>query len=298
MGAAYIIPFLQGPSVGYLPGQSDPRSIRVSKKHREVITANNCGAYFIRSSLADFSVATAVRCRTSRITGIGGFCVGPTGDTLLVVSEMQGRVHEIKAATGVRLRVLGEGLVRFPVVVACDATTVAIGSHADGHVCLLSYRDGSVLYALGVAPSWAHRLQFPECLTLLRDDAGIAIPDKAHSCVCLFTRAGQLRNCVRDERFARVTRVLEHPVDGGLLVMTNSRGLVVGWSDGSITDTPSVLCDIDGITEGETSEEFLVTRTGGVVQRVRCPVLRAYWLLGAVTLSVARGSVKRQKVVA
>ena len=300
MGATHIIPFADAGTLGHMTLGCNKGTLCASEKHQLLIGANGSLDTLLAYPMDRVTVGRHVGKR--RQFTFSGFCVGPSGDTLLVLNYYGQYVQECQVTTGVRRRTIGQGVVAFPTVVACNATVIAVGDFRTGHVTMFSYQDGGLLRGLGVSPTWQHRLTNPACVTLLRNGRDIVVPDGERGCLCVFTTTGALRTTVRDDcgnsSLIGVVGVVEHAADGSLMVLTSQHDTVFISADGVIQDTPDAIRDARNLV-ALSNDEFIVERANGRLDRVRCLALRAFWVVACVTLATSqrRGEedAKRQK---
>ena len=214
----------------------------VSLKHGLVIVAGFDDQLYLYS-LEDGSL---VRCVGRRGRGegqfslfLGGLCVSPDGDSVLVAESFNERVQEVRIADGSWVRFLGVGVLRSPEFVDADAAVVAV-SEGCGRVSLLSWHDGSVFAQVGSEGSAPGQLHCPRGLRLLADGTGVVVADSWNNRLSVFSLVGEFVRVVgsKDQGLKLPRDVLECSSDGGFVVMNDSgRDIVKVSAVGEVLET-------------------------------------------------------------
>ncbi len=199
---------------------NDGYGMCVSLKHGVIIVSENYTCLRLYS-LEDGSLVRTIGGKGSGRGQFsftcGGLCVSPDGDNVLVADSDSGRVQEVRIADGSWVRFVGEGVLRWPEFVDCNADVIVV-SEGFNRISVLSWADGSVRAQFGrVGPGW---LQNPRGIRLLADGSGLVVADTWHNRLCVFGLAGNLVRtvCSQERVFAKPYDVLECTPDGGFVV--------------------------------------------------------------------------------
>ncbi len=120
---------------------------------------------------------------------IGGLCVSPDGDSVLVAESYNDRVQEVRIADGVRVRFIGAGELREPQCVDCNADVIAVSENSCS-VCVLAWVGGGLLARFGSWGSGISQLQNPRGVRLLAERRGVVVADYANNRLCVFDLTG------------------------------------------------------------------------------------------------------------
>jgi hypothetical protein len=179
-------------------------------------------------SLADWSFVCSIGAR-GRGKGQfdfwrGGMCVSADGDSVLVTESGNNRVQQVRIVDGAWVRFVGEGVLRRPVHVDCNADVIAV-SELDWHrITVLSWADGSVRAQFGSEGSGPGQLNYPRGVRLLADGSGLVVADCFNDRLCVFTLSGEVMATVGSEEQGLNSPfdVLECASDGSFIVANGS----------------------------------------------------------------------------
>jgi tripartite motif-containing protein 71 len=168
----------------------------------------------------------------------GGLCVSPDGDSVLVAERHNHRVQEVRIVDGSWVRFVGEGVLRKPQYVDCNADVVAVSE--DCHcISVLSWADGSVRAQFGSVGSGSGQLSYPSGVRLLADGSGVVVADCHNHRLCVFALSGEFVAAVgsREQGLHVSLDVLECASDGSFIVANwGSHNLVKLSRDGAKVD--------------------------------------------------------------
>ncbi len=144
-------------------------------------------------SLTDGSLVRHIGCRGSGKeqfnANCGGLSVSPDGDSVLVAEYGNHRVQEVRVADGSWVRFVGEGLLRCPQYVDCNADVIVVSEHCD-RISVLSWRTGDLVSQFGSYGSGPDQLKFPSGVRLLRHNR-LVVADSWNDRLCMFTTNGE-----------------------------------------------------------------------------------------------------------
>jgi sugar lactone lactonase YvrE len=80
---------------------------------------------------------------------LGGLCVSPDGDSVLVAEYWNKRVQQVRIVDGSWVRFVGEGLLGEPEYVDCNADVIVVSEEGLHRISVLSWADGSVRAQFG-----------------------------------------------------------------------------------------------------------------------------------------------------
>jgi hypothetical protein len=200
----------------------------VAPKHGLVIVVDHKTMRLHMHSLADWSL---VRSIGSEGVGkgqfrfeYGGLCVSPDGDSVLVAEHYNNRVQQVRIVDGSWVRFMGEGVLRKPDFVDCNADVIAV-SEWSYHISVLSWADGSVRAQFGLEGS-GHSLVMCDslCVRLLADGSGLVVADCCNDRLCVFTLHGEFVRAVGGSEQG----LLHDPYDV-LECVSNNSFIVANW---------------------------------------------------------------------
>jgi hypothetical protein len=124
---------------------------------------------------------------------LGGLCVSPDGDSVLVAEDMYNRrVQEVRIMDGSWVRFIGIGVLKKPEYVDCNADVIAVSESSNHRISVLSWMDGSVRARFGSFGSGPGQLFSPRGVRLLADGSGVVVVDMNNHRLCVH---GQWRVC-------------------------------------------------------------------------------------------------------
>jgi hypothetical protein len=240
---------------------------------------------------------------------IGGLCLAPDGDGVLVAEKWNNRVQEVRISDGAWVRFVGVGVLAEPEYVDANADIVVVSEPNYDRVSALSWRDGSVLARFGGRGGDPGQLYCPSGIKLLADGGGLIVADSCNHRLCLFRTSGEFVRAVGSKRQGLHCPydVLECVSDGSLIVANtwdhqllklSSTGEVVGTygtADGEFDDPTTLAALPDG--------GLVVLETRGARAQVfRGFALRHAWISTCVLLATREWHVecdtaKRGRVV-
>jgi hypothetical protein len=221
--------------------------------------------------------------------GFGGLCVGPGGDSVLVAESGNDRVQEVRVVDGSWVRFLGEGVLREPQFVDCNADVIAVSENCH-RISVLSWADGSVRAQFGSYGSGPGRLYGPHGVRLLGDGSEVVVADQGNNRLCVFRLNGEFVQSLgsREQGLNGPIDVLECASDGSFIVANfGAANLVKVSTAGDALDTYDEEVRADGTFA--TPAALTMLPDGGLVvletQRVRVfrtLVLRHAWISACV----------------
>jgi hypothetical protein len=149
----------------------------------------------------------------------GGLCVSPDGDSVLVAECYNNRVQQVRIVDGSWVRFVGEGVLREPQYVDCNADVIAVSENCH-RISVLSWADGSVRAQLGSGGSGPGQLFYPCGVRLLADGSGVVVADCYNHRLCVFALRGEFVAAVGSEEqgLNNPYDVLECASDGSFIV--------------------------------------------------------------------------------
>jgi hypothetical protein len=170
---------------------------------------------------------------------LGGLCVSPDGDSVLVAERHNHRIQEVRIVDGSWVRFFGESVLRWPEFVDCNADVVAVSESTDDRISMLSWADGSVLARFGSKGSGPGRLRYPRGIRLLADGRGVVVVDSWNHRLCVFTLSGEFVAEVGNKE-----QGLHYPFDV-LKCAMDSSCIVTSWGSDNL-----VKLSRDGVSVG------------------------------------------------
>ena len=274
----------------------------VSPKHGVIVTSSRS------NTLSVYSAEDGSLLRSIGETGTGkgqfriicgGMCASPDGDSVLVADDNNHRVQEVRIVDGSWVRFVGgEGVLRLPMYVDCNATAIAVSETHD-RISVFSWRCGGLLTQFG-----PRHLQCPRGLRLLANDRDVVVADHGRHRLCVFRLSGECVQVIDNKRFGLgFPNDMLECVDSGDFIVTD---LVHNRLAKMSGDTAVVATFV------EQSEDFrpctlAALPDGGLVMRAIGGRLRAFkglqlrfgWLEACAVLALARhapASPKRRRV--
>jgi hypothetical protein len=199
---------------------------------------------------------------------LGGLCVSPDGDSVLVAEFHNDRVQQVRIVDGSWVRFVGEGVLEKPQCVDCNADVIAVSEWACHRITVLSWTDGSVRARFGSYGSGPGQLSWP-CARLLADGSGVVVADHFNHRLCVFTLSGEFVAAVGSgEHGLHFPRdVLDCASDGSFIVANEGNNLVKLSRHGVKLGVYGVTSSGDG--EFAHSPELAALPDGGMVIRDR-----------------------------
>jgi tripartite motif-containing protein 71 len=150
---------------------------------------------------------------------LGGLCVSPDGDNVLVAEYWNDRVQQMCIVDGSWVRFVGEGVLKEPQFVDCNADVIAVSEHCH-RISVLSWADGSLRAQFSSKGSGPGQLYYPSGLQLLADGSRVMVADCNNHQLCLFTVSGEFVAAVgsRTQGLHFPYDVLECASDGSFIV--------------------------------------------------------------------------------
>jgi hypothetical protein len=204
----------------------------------------------------------------------GGLCVSPDGDSVLVAEYGNKRVQQVRTADGSWVRFVGEGVLKEPQYVDCNADVIAV-SEACHRIGVFLWADGSMRAQFGSYGSGPGQLIWPTGVRLLADGSGLVVADSWNHRLCVFTLRGKFMAAVgsREQGLHYPYDVLECASDGGFIVENGRDSLVKlsrdgakSWAYGKEGGEITGLYGLAGLPDGE----ILLRDCDGV----RCSIFR------------------------
>ncbi len=267
----------------------------VSLKHGLVIVTDDGTMQLHVHSLDDGSLVRTIGSKGSGKGQFnfvcGGLCVSPDGDSVLVAEYYNDRVQEVNIMDSSWVRFVGEGVLRQPEFVDCNADVISVSE--DCHrLSVLSWLDGSLLAQFGSYGTG------PPGVRLLVDGSGLVVADRLNHRLCVFKLNGEFVQAM-----GREEQGLSCPQD----VLECNDGFIVAnyWAHNLMK--VSAAGEVVGVygTEGSGNGEFngpsalAALPDGGLVVR-ECAgerfqvfhglVLRVDWITACVLLARGGGA--------
>jgi DNA-binding beta-propeller fold protein YncE len=210
---------------------------------------------------------------------LGGLCVSPDGGSVVVAEYGNNRVQQVRIADGSWVRFVGEGVLKSPEFVDCNADVIAV-SESDWHrISVFSWADGSVRARFGGYGGGPSQLKHPRGVRLLADGSGLVVADYANHRLCVFTLSGEFVAAVgsREQGLHFPRDVLECVQDGSFIVANyGSDNLVKLSRDGAKVEVYGTYGIGDGEFNGPTA--LAAFSSGAILVRhcdgSRCSVIR------------------------
>jgi hypothetical protein len=165
----------------------------------------------------------------------GGLCVSSDGDNVLVAEKINNRVQEVRIVDGSWVRFVGEGMLKEPQFVDCNADHVAVSE--DCHrISVLSWADGSMLSQFGNEGSGPGQLSYPQGIRLSGDGSGLVVADCYNNRLCVFSLSGQFLAAIGSKKLGlnNPCDVLECASDSSFIVASyNGNNLIKVSRDGT-----------------------------------------------------------------
>ncbi len=155
----------------------------------------------------------------------GGLCVSPDGDSVLVAEYYNNRVQEVRIVDGSWVRFVGEGVLREPLYVDCNADVIAVSDGLSQHrISVLSWADGSVRAHISSEGRGPGQLKCPCGVRLLADGSGLVVADELNHRLCVFTLSGEFVAMMgsMEQGLFWPYDVLECASDGSFIVAAHS----------------------------------------------------------------------------
>ncbi len=200
----------------------------VAPKHGLVIVSEIPGISRGGSRLHMYSLADGSLVRTIGSEGsgrgqfkfvLGGLCVSPDGDSVLVAEHDNDRVQQVRIVDGSWVRFVGKGVLTEPGFVDCNAAVIAV-SEGCHRISVLSWADGSVRAQCGRYGRGPGQLDWPWGIRLLADGSGLVVADHGNNRLCVFALSGEFVAAVGSEKqgLKGPCDVLECASDGSFIV--------------------------------------------------------------------------------
>jgi hypothetical protein len=195
----------------------------VALKHGLVIVVDDSTMQLHMHSLADGSLVRSIGSKGSGKGqfdfNCGGLCLSPDGDSVQVAEGYNNRVQQVRIVDGSWVRFVGEGLLKQPLCVDCNADVIAV-SEACHRISVLSWADGSVRAQFGRIGIGRDQLHDPRGIRLLADGSGMFVADCYNHRLCVFTLRGEFVAVVggRQQGLNCPCDVLECASDGSFIV--------------------------------------------------------------------------------
>ena len=273
----------------------------VSLKHGLVIVSDDDTQQLRMYSLENGSLVRSVggegRGKGQFSFSVGGLCISPDGERVLVADYWNNRVQEVRVTDGSWVRFLGHGIVKWPEYLDCSADVLAVSETGDDRVSVLSYRDGGLLARCGFGDIDAGGLSGPRGLRLLAAGNGLVVADCRADRLCVFTLDGEFVKAINTEQSGTrfPTDVLECVEDGSFAVANCYSAHSYEYHIMRVSPTGEVLGTLcnPGYDRISQSTRMAALPDGGLVVReasrrrlfvFRGDGLRLAWVTACVTL--------------
>jgi hypothetical protein len=185
----------------------------VAAKHGLFVVSDTKADHLRLYSLVNGALIRIIGCQGD---GKAGLCVSTDGDSVLVAERCNNRVQEIRIVDGSWVRFLGDGVLKEPEFVDCNADVIVVSENCH-RISVMSWADGSVWARLG---SYGSGLGYPRGVRLLADGSGVVVADCWSHWVCVFTLSGEVIAVVgnRKQGLNFPHDVLECAFDGSFIV--------------------------------------------------------------------------------
>jgi hypothetical protein len=191
----------------------------------------SCADRLFMHSLADGSLVRSVgsfgsgKGQFNISSGYGGLCVSPDGDSVLVAEQSNHRVQQVRIVDGAWVRFVGEGVLKAPQYVDCNADAIAVSETTLHRISVLSWTDGSVRAQFGSMGSDPGQLHWPCGVRLLADGSGLVVADPRENQLCVFATSGEFVRSVGTEETGLYypCDVLQCASDGSFIVANTLR---------------------------------------------------------------------------
>jgi DNA-binding beta-propeller fold protein YncE len=159
---------------------------------------------------------------------LGGLCVSPDGDSVLVAERHNHRVQEVRLVDGSWVRFVGDGVLDSPEFADCNADVIVVSAWACHRISVLSWADGSVRAQFGSEGSGLGKMHDPCGVRLLADGSGAIVADHSNHRLCVFTLSGVFVAVVgnREQGLHWPINVLECATDGSFIVANLNHKLI------------------------------------------------------------------------
>ncbi len=166
---------------------------------------------------------------------LGGLCVSPDGDSVLVAERHNHRVQEVRIVDGSWVRFVGMDVLKEPEHVDCNADVIAVSETTKNRISVLSWADGSVRAQFGSGPG---HLKYPRGIRLFADGSGAVFADCWSHRLCVFALSGEFVAEVgnRQQGMDYPRDVLECALDGSFIVTNLNHNLIKLSRDGVSVD--------------------------------------------------------------
>jgi hypothetical protein len=155
-------------------------------------------------------------------------------------------VQQVLIVDGSWVRFVGEGVLKWPQWVDCNADVIAVLEECH-RISVLSWADGSVLARFGSYGMEPGQLGLPHGVRLLAGGSRLVVADMLNNRLCVFTLSGEFVAAVgsREHGFKWPYDVLECASDGSFIVANDHGRYVVRLRRGGTKVEP-----LDGFEEG------------------------------------------------
>jgi hypothetical protein len=168
---------------------------------------------------------------------LGGLCVSPDGDSVLVAERHNHRVQEVRTVDGSWVRFVGMDVLKEPECVNCNADVIVVSAWACHRISVLSWADGSVRAHFGSEGSGPGHLRYPRGARLLGDGSGVVVADYGNHRLCVFAVSGEFMAAMgREQGLYCPVDVLECALDNSFIVANLGYRLVKLSRDGVNVD--------------------------------------------------------------
>jgi DNA-binding beta-propeller fold protein YncE len=170
----------------------------------------------------------------------GGLCVTPDGNSVLVAEFSNNRVQQVSILDGSWMRFIGEGVLKKPDFVDCNADVVVVSESWNHRISVLSWADDSMRAQFGSLGNSPGQLRFPCGIRLLADGSGLVVADNFNNRLCVFALSGEFVAAVGSgaQGLNRPYDVRECALDGSFVVGNSGCHTLTRLSrDGSKVET-------------------------------------------------------------
>ncbi len=236
---------------------------------------------------------------------MGGLCITPDGDSVLVAEARNRRVQEVRlfgaGCPHPWIRFVGERVLEKPEYVDCNNKVIVVSESECQRISVLSWGAGDLVSQFGSFGSGSGQLNYPQGVRLLVAASSLIVADSRNNRLCLFSLRGEFVQAIGSEQqgLNAPCDVLES-IDGFIVANCSSRNIVKLSSDGEPVD----LFGGTAVPDGEFDKfgdlcALAAVPGGGLVVRNRFGTqlhvfrwfdLRVEWITACVSLARGSGS--------
>ncbi len=198
----------------------------LAPKHGLVILSDYFTQHLCMYSLADGSLVKTIGGQNAHGEGrfnfnIGGLCITPGGDSVLVADFLNNRVQEVNIMDGSWVRSVGEGVLWHSQFVDCNTDVIVVANNLH-RVCVFSWHAGDLISQFGGYGSGPGQLKYPRGIRLLSGcpTTQLVVADSDNHRLCVFELSGEFVRAIgsRKQGLNVPFDVLECCADGCFVV--------------------------------------------------------------------------------